>query len=64
MILILKNKEAFYRMSRMRIASMNFIAYGVEDDCFMVVKNRYDGRIGMIIDKEKLQWYIEKFQNL
>lgn len=59
-ILILKDNEAFSKLTRNVIATQHFIAYGDGPDHFLVAKDRFNGLYGARISVKTLNWHLEE----
>lgn len=60
-VLILKDNEAFSKLSSDKIAKQHFIAYGDGEGYYRIVKDRYhDNVYGAKVPAETIHWYISK----
>jgi hypothetical protein len=59
-ILILKDNEAFSKLTSDKIARQHFIAYGDGEGYYRIVKDRIHGRYGARISEKTLHWYISE----
>lgn len=57
-ILILKDNEAFSKLTSDKIARQHFIAYGDGKGYYRIAKDRQHGHYGARITDETLHWYI------
>lgn len=59
-ILILKDNEAFSKLTSDKIARQHFIVYGDGKGFYRIVKDRLNGHYGARISEKTLHWYISK----
>ena len=62
-VLILKDNEAFSKLTSDKIAKQHFIAYGDGPNHYRIVKDRFNGvNYGAKIPAETIHWHISQYE--
>ena len=62
--MVLKDNEAFSKLTSDVIARQHFIAYGDGDGYFRIVKDRFSGLYGARVSTKELRKYVQKYKKV